>query len=632
MKNKLIPRKILFGNPDYTGVKISPNGEIISYIAPHTGTLNIFITPKNDIKQNKVITRDTTRGITEYFWFYNSRHIGYFQDEGGNENWQLHIIDTVTSQDVNVIKDNNVRCYVAKTSPFIPNKIIIGMNKRDKRYFDLYEVNTNGDIAHIYENTEEFGNITLDNDFKIRFAEKYLSDGSKDAYEFYDGLYFRKIHNISLEDLENTRTIGFSKDNKKIYMSDSEGHDTSGLVEWDSETGKKTLIFRDKNTDFREVLFHPHDFNIEAIKITYTQTKWTPINLQEERVWHFLEKQHNGELSIESRSLDNNLWIVSYDSDLTGKVFYLFDKNILKLQLLYNSIEKIKNFNLLKMMPITVKTRDNLDLVCYLTLPQVLPKQSISLPLVLIVHGGPTVRDYFGFDILHQWLANRGYAALSVNYRGSSGFGKKFISAGDGEWGRKMQDDLIDAAKWCIKEKIANPNKIAIVGGSYGGYATLAGLTFTPDFFACGVDIVGISNLVTNIKSKPSYWDFYMSRYMKKIGGNPDTKEGMEFLKARSPINFVDQIKKPLLIAHGANDPRVKQSESEQIVSEMQKKNIPVTYLLYPDEGHGFKKPQNKQSFFAVMEKFLSKHLNGSHEEITDEIQNSSVKITETDK
>lgn len=630
MKNTLIPRKILFGNPDYSNVKISPDGKTVSHVAPHNGTLNIFTTSKQDLKQRRIITNDTNRGITDYFWFYNSRHIGYFQDEGGNENWQLHIIDIITGEDINIIKDDNVRCYIAKTSPLNPNSIVIGVNKRDKRYFDLYEVNTHGDLTCIYKNTEEFGNITLDNNFNIRFAEKYLSDGSKDVYEFDNELQFHKTHNISLEDLENTKIIGFSKDNQKIYMSDSEGHDTSGLVEWDPSTNKKTLIFRDNKTDFREVLFHPESFKVEAIKTTYTKTNWIPINAKTSKLWNYLEQQHTGEISVESRSLDNSLWIISYDSDLNGKAFYLLETNTLKLKLLYQSIRKIKNYTLSQMNHIKVTTRDNLELICYLTLPS--SKQKQPLPLVLIVHGGPTVRDYFGFDILHQWLANRGYAVLNVNYRGSSGFGKKFISAGDGEWGRKMQNDLIDAANWCINEKIADPNKIAIVGGSYGGYATLAGLTFTPDFFACGVDIVGISNLVTNIKSKPSYWDFYMARYMKKIGGNPDTKEGIDFLKARSPINFVDRIKKPLLIAHGANDPRVKQAESEQIVSEMKAQNIPVTYLLYPDEGHGFKKPQNKLSFFALMEKFLATHLYGTYEEIKDEIENSSVKIAESDK
>ena len=307
-------------------------------------------------------------------------------------------------------------------------------------------------------------------------------------------------------------------------------------------------------------------------------------------------------------------------NDNKPPAYCLFDRDNRSLKFLFNSRDKLAEYSLSKMYPVEIKTRDGLTMMSYLTIPVDEEKSADSytpkkpLPLILDVHGGPTTRDGWGINMPSQWFANRGYAVLKVNYRGSAGFGKEFINAGNGEWGGKMQDDLIDAVNWAIDKSVADKDKVCIYGGSYGGYAVLAGLTFTPDVFACGVDIVGISDLVLNAKNKPSYWKYYMDIYLKKIGGNPDTEEGRKFLASRSPINFVNRIKKPLLIAQGKYDPRVKKEQSDMIVDAMKKNAIPVTYALYENEGHGFLRPENKISFYALTEEFLHKHLGGRKE------------------
>jgi dipeptidyl aminopeptidase/acylaminoacyl peptidase len=349
----------------------------------------------------------------------------------------------------------------------------------------------------------------------------------------------------------------------------------------------------------------------------------------------YLESLDDGVIDVTSTDLENKTWIVVYLSDTKPVKYYLYNRDTRQARFLFTNRSDLAKCELAPMHPVLIKSRDGLDMVSYLTLPNdaVAHKSSTRpikpLPLILNVHGGPTARDSWGLNAEHQWFSNRGYAVLSVNYRSSIGFGKEFINKGRGEWGGCMHDDLIDAVNWAVDNKIAARDKVAIYGGSYGGYAALVGLTFTPDVFACAVDIVGPSNLITLLKSIPPYWQPYYVELIRRTGGDPDTEEGRKFLESRSPLTFADRIKKPLLIAQGANDPRVKQAEADQIVAAMEANGIPFTYALYPDEGHGFARPENRISFYAVVEEFLQKHLGGKAEPIGNAFEGASVQIKE---
>jgi dipeptidyl aminopeptidase/acylaminoacyl peptidase len=371
---------------------------------------------------------------------------------------------------------------------------------------------------------------------------------------------------------------------------------------------------------------------IEAYSVNYLKNEWTPVGSALKDDIAFLNREARGEWSVTSRSRDKRLWTVRIDRVSEPIAFYLYDRPAKKLTKLFTTRPELEGKQLASMHPIEIKARDGLTLVAYLSLPPGTDKDGNGrpdkpLPMVLNVHGGPWARDEFGYHPEYQWLANRGYAVLAVNYRGSSGFGKNFMNAATLEFAGKMHDDLIDAVNWAVKENVATRDKVAIYGGSYGGYATLTGLTFTPDVFACGVDIVGPSNLITLIESFPAYWQPFLEGTWYKRVGDPRNEEGRKLLLSRSPISKVDQIRKPLLIAQGANDPRVTQKESDQIVASMKAKSIPVTYVLYPDEGHGFARPQNRTSFYAISEGFLAKCLGGRQEPIGSDFAGSSLKV-----
>ncbi len=385
----------------------------------------------------------------------------------------------------------------------------------------------------------------------------------------------------------------------------------------------------DDRADISDVMAHPTTKVIEAAAATYDRVRWTFLDSKIKEDFDAIGKLGDGEVKVGSRSLDDKTWVVGLAVDNGPSRYYLYDRPTKKAKFLFTNKKDLEGLPLVPMKPVIIPARDGLNLVSYLSLPAGVSEiPAKPIPMVLYVHGGPWARDEWGLNQVHQWLANRGYAVLSVNFRGSQGFGKKFLNAGNREWGAKMHNDLLDAVKWAIDQKIADRDRVAIMGGSYGGYATLAGLTMTPDVFHCGVDIVGPSNLVTLLKSVPAYW-LPQIRVFKDRVGDHTTEEGRKFLESRSPLTYVDNIKKPLLIGQGKNDPRVKQAESDQIVSAMKGKKIPVTYVLYPDEGHGFQRPENRLSFFAIAEAFLAKHLGGRFEPIGNDFQGSSVTVPE---
>lgn len=633
-KVPLISRKILFGNPDHVAVKISPDGKKVSYLAPFKGVLNIWVADVGDLKKGRAITSDKKRGIHRYGWSYTNRHILYVQDEDGDENWQLFSIDLQTDKITNLTPFKKIHARILEASHLHPYELLVSVNDRRADLHDIYHINIEtGKRIRILENNE-FIYFVTDDDLKVRFGAIALPDGGNEIHELDDkGNKIKLFARVSMEEALTTSPLGFNKSGDILYMSDSRDSNTSALVAVDLKTNKKTIIASDSKADFSDVISHPTEKTIEAFASTYDRKKWQILDPSIQKDMDYLSIIDLGDFEITSRNLDDTLWIVAYLKDNAPVRYYIYNRPNKEARYLFSSRLELENQPLVSMHPVIIMSRDGYELVSYLSLPKwVNPKDlgarpTQPVPMVLLVHGGPWARDGWGYDAEHQWLTNRGYAVLSVNYRGSTGFGKMFLNAGNGEWAAKMHDDLLDAVNWAIEEKITTFDQVAIMGGSYGGYATLVGLTFTPDVFACGVDIVGVSNLITLLESIPEYWKPALALIEKQIGGDVTSRQGRTFLASRSPLTYVDRISKPLLIAQGANDPRVKQAESDQIVNAMREKNIPVTYALFSDEGHGFARPENRLAFYAVVEEFLNRCLSGRIEPVGQDFEGSSINV-----
>lgn len=632
-KAQLISREVLFGNPDRAGVRISPDGSKMGYLAPVNGVMNVWIGPTDDLKSARPVTHDTKRGIRSYFWCFTNKHIVYLQDKEGDENWRLHCVDLESGRERDLTPLEGINAQVEEVSPEFPEKILVGLNDRVPQFHDLYSVNIVSGERELVQKNDEFAFFATDDDFRIRLAGKMTPVG---GLEFYRpdgkggwGLYEK----IPSEDMMTTSLSGVDKAGDVIYMTDSRGRNTGALYSVNLNTGERKLLAENPKADAGAVLIHPTKKTVQAVEFEYLRSEWEILDKSIEKDWAYLRTVADGDMQIISRTLDDRTWIVVYLMDDGPVRYYKYDRDAGKAEFLFTNRKALEGLPLVKMQPVVIKTRDGLDMVSYLTLPPGSDsdgdgRPDAAQPMVLVVHGGPWGRDTWGYNSLHQWLANRGYAVLSPNFRGSTGFGKAFVNAGDKAWGRKMHDDLIDAVEWAAGEGIADKARVAIYGGSYGGYATLAGLTFTPDVFACGVDIVGPSNLVTLLQSVPPYWKPMLDLFTTRVGDHR-TSEGQAFLKERSPLTYADRICKPLLIGQGANDPRVKQAEADQIVNAMREKGLPVTYVLYPDEGHGFARPENRMSFNAVAEAFLAGQLGGRYEPVGDDFKGSSIKVPE---
>jgi dipeptidyl aminopeptidase/acylaminoacyl peptidase len=626
----LIPRDLLFGNPDRTMVRISPDGSNISYLAPVKGVLNMWVAPVGHLEKARPVTNDTYRGIHDYAWTYTNKDLLYLQDKNGNENFTIYSVNLSSSEVRGLTPLEGVQASIKTLSYKFPHEVVISLNKRDPEYSDLYKLNiTTGNLTLLIENKEFIG-FDVDDNLTVRLAYKMAPDGGGEIYKPTNNGW-ELFQKIARDDFLTTSPLGFNKNNEEIYFMDSRGRNTAALFSMNLSTGKETLIAEDSEADLSDGMTHPTEKNVQAVAFTYERKHWKVIDTSIAGDLDYLRKVADGDVEVLDRTLDDKVWIVAYLMDDGPVRYYSYDKGKKEAKFLLTNKEKLVGQPLAKMIPVVIKSRDNLSLVSYYTLPLGTDKNNDGkpekpVPMVLYVHGGPWSRDEWGLDPIHQWLANRGYAVLSVNYRESTGFGKNFTNAGNLEWGRKMQDDLIDAVNWSIKQGIADPQKIAIMGGSYGGYATLAGLTFTPGLFACGVDICGPSNLTSLIESFPAYWRPEVELWTSRVG-DYRTEDGRRLLKERSPLNFVDRIQRPLLIGQGANDPRVRQNESDEILSKMQAKNLSVTYALYSDEGHGFARPENQISFFAVAEAFLSKHLGGRYEPIGNDFNGSTIAV-----
>ncbi|VXD12161.1 S9 family peptidase [Planktothrix paucivesiculata] len=614
----LIPRDLLFGNPERTSPSLSPEGKYLAYIAPdEKNILQVWLKTVGQ-EETQALTRDPKRGIRFFFWTYNPDQLIYVQDSDGDENWHLYLVNVQTHVVRDLTPFQGVRAQVVNLDHNFPEQILVGMNLRDPQVFDVYQVNLkNGAVDFHTENPGNIVSWTADAQFKIRAASSSTDDGGFD-------LLYRETPEHPWETLrhwgpdEEGGAAFFSNDGKILYMVGNHDANAERLIALDLSTREETVIAEDPEYDIGGLLAHPTTRNIEAVSFYKDKEEWQIIDPIIAEDIEAIKQIRPGEFGI-SRTLSDEKWLISFVTDDGPVYFYVYDRPTKTHSFLFSNKPKLEGLSLAAMEPISYTAIDGLTIHGYLTKPVGV---ALPAPTVLLVHGGPWARDTWGYDSQAQWLANRGYAVLQVNFRGSTGYGKAFLNAANREWAGKMHQDLIDGVNWLVEKGISQPDKIAIMGGSYGGYATLVGLTFTPEVFACGVDIVGPSNIITLMQSIPPYWEPIRKNFYHRVG-NLDTEP--EFLKERSPLFFVDRIEKPLLIGQGANDPRVKQAESEQIFEAMKQAGKPVEYALYSDEGHGFARPENRLHFYGVAEEFLAKYLGGRFEPLGEMTGHSGV-------
>jgi dipeptidyl aminopeptidase/acylaminoacyl peptidase len=630
----LIPRAALFGNPTRAQGLISPDGQWLSWIAPKDGVLNIWIAPAADPEAARVITSATDRPIRTHFWSPDARGVMYIQDKGGDENFLLYRVDIATGAETTLTPFENTRVDLIGASSTIKDKLLLGLNNRDPQWHDVHLLDlTTGALTLVLENNA-YADFMADDNLVLRMAVQQNAAGGTDYFRVADNVVEgTPFETSAMEDALTTAPAGYTSDGATRYWIDSRGRNTAALFAQDTATGARRLIAEDDKADIVSTLRHPMTGVVEGYAVNYLTRRWIAIDPAIGSALAWLSERLEGEFSVQSRTDDDSVWIIANDPLTKPVRTFIYDRVTQSLIPFYVSRPELEGLPLQPMHPVEIASRDGLTLPCYLTLPPGSgpdggARPDAPVPMVLLVHGGPWSRDTYGFNSAHQLLANRGYAVLSVNFRGSTGFGKAFLNAGNKQWGLAMHDDLIDAVNWAVAQGIAVADRIAIMGGSYGGYATLAGLTFTPEVFACGVDIVGPSNLETLLETIPPYWGPMVKQFHERMG-DPSTEEGLALMRAASPLHKADQIVRPLLIAQGANDPRVKQSESDQIVGAMQAAGIPVTYVLYPDEGHGFARPENSIAFYAIAENFLSACIGGRAEAIGDVLKPSSAQIVD---
>ena len=605
--NTMIPLKDFFRNPEMSSFSLSPDGKHISYMKPWeegNRMMNVYVRPIDSNDEIR-ITDASKRSLYGYFWINNNR-IAYVQDKGGDENIHIYAVDIDGKNNIDLTPFENIQARITDDLDDDPNFMLVALNKRNPQIHDVYRLNVNnGDMDMIAENPGNISGWGTDHNGKLRIAT--TSDGVNTSllYRENENDDFKSILTTNFK--ESVSPLFFTFDNKELYVSSNRGRDKSAIFKFDLETAKEgELIFEHDEVDVYGLMSSKKRKVITGVSYTTDKRQMHFFDKWRENLQNTLESQLKGvEVAISDLSKDETKAIVVTYSDRSRGTYYYYDIENDNLTKLADLSPWLNEDDMAFMKPIKYKSRDGLTIPGYLTLPLDY-KKGEKLPVVINPHGGPWARDNWGFNPEIQFLANRGYAVLQMNFRGSVGYGREFWEISFKQWGKTMQDDITDGVNWLIQEGIADPDRIAIYGASYGGYATLAGLTFTPDIYACGVDYVGVSNIFTLLETLPPYWELGRQMMYEMIG-NPDTEK--ELLEAASPLFHIDKIKAPLLVAQGANDPRVKQAESDQIVDALKAKGIDVPYILKEDEGHGFYNEENQFDFYQEMEKFLDKHL-----------------------
>ena len=624
----LIPREVLFGNPERSDPQISPDGKQIAWLAPDKNdVLNVWASAIDGGKPHP-ITNEAHRPIGWYAWGGDGKHVLYLQDVGGDENEHLLSADLTNGNVRDLTPFRGVRAQNVMTDFQHPRFVLVGLNLRDRRVFDMYRIDVEtGAVALEAQNPGDVITWTADNDFVIRGATAFegktcasivrVRDAADKPWRdlvvmpFERALFAGEVYIGSL-------IAGFDPDGKSLVIHSAMHSDKGRLVRVDLQTGEETgVVAQDPQSDVAEyheylapnVLTNPATGAIEAVLFDYTQSHWVFLGPKLDADFARIGREVSGFIDVICRDRTDRKWIIAARRSDRPASYYTFDRETKKVAFLYDEYPAMKGYSLAAKKPVIVKARDGLELVCYLTTPPGV--EAKNLPLIVLIHGGPWARDDDGYDPEVQFLANRGYAVLQVNYRGSTGFGLKYFNAGNGEFGLGMVQDLFDAAQWALAQGIADPKRIGAMGASGGGFATLRALEMRPDLFACGVDIVGPSNLAENFRAFPSYWSIVMPRWRRR-GGDYDHDE--ELNRRVSPIFHIDQIRAPLLIAQGQNDARVAIATVDAMVAALRKAKREVIYVVYPDEGHGFARPENNLDFYGRLEEFLAKHLGGRAE------------------
>jgi dipeptidyl aminopeptidase/acylaminoacyl peptidase len=612
----LIPREVLFGNPERAVPQLSPDAKRLAWLAPDKkNVLQVWVRTVGS-NDDKMVTADKKRGIRQYFWARDNKTLLYLQDNDGDENFHVYGVDL----EGGIVRDytamQGVRAGVLEVSREIPDAILVQINARNRQLFDVYRLTLS--TGALVLDTPNPGDVSLweaDKNLNVVIAGVINPDGGREL-RFRDNREspWRPWIKTGPEDELDVVTV--SDDGKSAIIETSVGSDTTRVVRKDFATGQETLIASSPDVDAGIVVVNPKTRMVEAVSFEPGRRTWKVVDPAVKADFEGIAKLDSGDFVLTNRDDADRTWLVAFTSDRGPVKYYTWDRDAKKGTYLFSVQPKLEGLQLSEMKPVVITTRDGLKMNAYLTLPAGLPAK--NLPMVLYPHGGPWARDVWGYSSTAQWLSNRGYAVLQPNFRGSTGYGKKYLHAGDKQWGLKMHDDLVDAVNWAVKRGYADPKRVAIMGGSYGGYATLAGVTFTPDTFACGVDIVGPSNLKTLIASIPPYWKPMRAMFDTRMGNVDDPKDA-ELIRNASPLFKANQIKKPLLIGQGANDPRVNKAESEQIVEAIEKNGGSVTYVIYSDEGHGFARPENRIDFNARAENFLGQCLAGRAEPLPGE-------------
>ncbi len=622
-------RKSFFANPERGNVKISPDGKLISFLAGADG--NVWIAPVSAPERARALTKGPP--VFDYQWAFDNVHLLIEREAGGEGKAHILSVDVKTSATRDLTPYENAAPEDIALSPARPGELAVGLGDRDPDNHDAYRIDIHtGKRTLLFENKEGLSHFIFDRGLELRVVKRELPDGSQELLARKGTDAFAPFIKVPLDDGMTTAPWTMDATGKALYLADSRGRNTAAAVAVDLSSGKASLLAEDELADVATALVHPVSGKLQAVTFVHQRAEWRAIDPSLAADFAYLRTVEDAELSVLSRSLDDARWVVSYDSPEAPERSYLYDRRARKVTPLFVQRPSLDALPLTRMNARVLQARDGLPLVSYLSLPKASDpdgdgKPNQPLPLVVFVHGGPWQRDTWGYNELHQFLASRGYAVLSVNFRGSTGFGKRFLNAGDGEWGRKMQDDLVDAVDWAVKEGVASPDKVAVLGASYGGYAALMAAATTPDRFACAVDLSGASQLATLLEDVPPSLRSEVAMLVKRMGGDPRTPEGRKYLDARSPLPLAGQIKHPLLVGQGATDPKVKQRQVDQLVAAVQSRGAPVSYALFAEDGHCLPRPENLMAFNALIEVFLAQCLAGPYQRIGDDVLGSSLAV-----
>ncbi len=619
----LLDRDIFFGDPEITASQVSPDGKFMTFQRPYKDVMNVWIKPlEAGFNEARPLTTGE-RPVPGHFWSMDSKYVLYIQDKGGNENFHIHAVDprqppeekTGVPPARNLTPMDEVRAQIYSLPQSMPGSAIVGINERDPALHDVYRLDlASGEMELLIRNTANIAGWVADHDGEIRLAVRQTEDGGTETLAVEDGDPGEVLYSCDWR--ESCGPLRFHADNQRVWFLSNKGEaDLTGLYLLNPESGETELIERDpeNEVDFSGALFANADHRLLATQYIGARSRIYPRDSEFGKALnHLRENLPDGDISFSSQTLDDRLVKVTVSRDVDPGTVYLFDWQEYSIQKLYESRPELPSEHLARMQPITYRARDGLQIPAYLTTPKGV--ESEGLALVALIHGGPWARDNWGYSSIVQFLANRGYAVLQPNFRGSTGYGKEFLNAGNRQWGEAMQDDITDGISHLVELGIVDPERVCIMGGSYGGYATLAGMAFTPQVYNCGVDIVGPSNLITLLNSIPPYWGPIRKLFTMRMG-DTETEEDRARLERQSPLFHVDNIAAPLLVVQGANDPRVKQAESDQIVIAMRDKELPVEYIVAPDEGHGFRGLENRTAMFARIGEFLAEHNGGRYQQ-----------------